>query len=143
MSATERRFPRDIAALEQIHEFVELSVAAMSIEPSNSHWVEFVVQELFTNMVKYSTDGRQDIAVRLALRGDELVIRVTDREVKAFDVTKAPDVEIDRWVTQDRVGGLGIHLVKQIADRITYEYENRTSVITVTRRVETGTEATS
>ena len=143
MRLAEREFPRDIDALQEIHDFVESSVAAMSLEPANSHWVEFVVQELFTNMVKYSTDGRRDIGVRLMLRGDDLVIRVTDRDVKAFDVTKAPEVQIDHWVSQDRVGGLGIHLVKQIADKITYEYENRTSVITVTRRVETGTEAKS
>jgi anti-sigma regulatory factor (Ser/Thr protein kinase) len=143
MNQVERRFPRDIDALEQIHDFVESAVETMSIEASNSHWVEFVVQELFTNMVKYSTEGRKEISVRLDLRAHDLVIRVMDFEVEAFDVTKAPDVAIEHWVTQDRVGGLGLHLVKQIADTISYKYENRTSVITVTRRVESGSGAAS
>ena len=136
MSTMDRSFPRDLEALSDIHDFVEGYVAAKGIAPSNAHWVAFVVHELFTNMVRYSAEGRKDIAVCLTSRADEIVIRVTDFDVEAFDLTKAPDVEIERWVNEDRVGGLGIHLVRQIADTIAYEYENRTSVITVTRKLE-------
>jgi len=137
----ERRFPRRISAIDDIHDFVERTVAALDLEPTNAHWVEFVVQELFTNMVKYSREGTKDIAVGIGRRDDRVVIRITDAGVEAFDPTKAPEVDLEHWVTQDRVGGLGIHLVKQIADTITYEYEDRTSVVTVTRRVESRSAA--
>ena len=50
----------------------------------------------------------------------------------AFDVTKAPDVDIELPIEQRRPGGLGLHLIRRLLDSIEYEYikENRQSRIT-------------
>jgi len=134
--STEKSFPRDLDALDEICEFVEECLEQEGIRGSNVHWADFVVQELFTNMVKYSRGGRHEIAVKLRAEADRVIIEITDFDVDAFDVTKLPAVDIDQWVKEDRVGGLGIHLIRQIADTISYEYENRNSTVTVTTRVQ-------
>ena len=64
-----------------------------------------------------------------------LAIRLRDFDVERFDPTQTPPVDTSRPIAERRAGGLGIHLVRQIADRIHYDYQGRDSTITVTKVV--------
>jgi len=92
----ERRFRRDFAALEEISEWVSGFLAENSLDPANEFALNLIIEELFTNLVKYNADGRLPIAIDLARDGDHVVITITDRQVEGFDITKAPPVDIDR-----------------------------------------------
>ena len=132
----ERRFKRDIRSLDAIFDFVAEFLAANGIPPSNSFYADLVIEELFTNMVKYSKDGTQDIAVRLDREAQRLIISLKDFDVEAFDVTRSREVDVNRPMSERQAGGLGIHFVKQVADSVHYEYKDRNSTITVTTRLE-------
>jgi anti-sigma regulatory factor (Ser/Thr protein kinase) len=62
---------------------------------------------------------------------------MTDVGVKRFDITAAQPADMSRVITNRPVGGLGIHLVKQIMDEIAYEYDerNRRSTITLIKHL--------
>lgn len=132
----ERRFRRDVGALPDIFEFVEERLEAEEIDPENSFWIDLVIEELFTNLVKYNQDGAQDIAVCLTSEGDRIVIRVTDFDVDGFDITQVPEVDLEAYAAERKVGGLGLHLVRKVADSVSYESKNRVCTITVTKRME-------
>ena len=80
------------------------------------------------------TDSR-DIAIALEWKAPTLTIRLRDFDVEPFDPTQAPAVDITRPISERRAGGLGLHLIRQIADRIEYAYQDRNSTITVTKRL--------
>ncbi|MGE5176163.1 MAG: ATP-binding protein [Hyphomicrobiales bacterium] len=132
---TERRFPRTIDSLEPIHRFVVEFLAAQGLDPEHAFDVDLVIEELFTNMVKYSRDGAEPIEVALDREDSMLRIRLRDFDVEPFDVTEAPEVDVHRPIQERRAGGLGLHFVRQIADRVEYDYRDRTSTITVTKRL--------
>ena len=69
-------------------------------------------------------------------------VTLTDYDVEPFDVTKAPDVDIDLPVEQRKPGGLGLHLIRRLVDSIEYRYspEDRQSRITF-RKTQKGREA--
>ncbi len=136
-SATvERTFSRDIDALPEIAGFVQDFLASENLDGSYAFTIDLIIEELFTNMVKYSTEGTNEIPIRLENDGERISIRLTDRDVEPFDVTRAPRVDTGQGLAERKPGGLGIHFVKSLADTIHYDYEERTSVITVTRRLE-------
>ena len=58
--------------------------------------------------------------------------------VDAFDVTHAPTVDIDKPLAERQPGGLGLHLVQQMATTLQYEYTERRSTITFTKSLEAG-----
>ena len=132
----ERRFKREFASLDAIFSFVGEFLARNEIPPSNKFYTDLVIEELFTNMVKYSKDGTQDIAIRLDREGQSLVISLKDFDVEAFDVTRAREIDVDRPMSERKAGGLGIHFVRQVAESVRYEYKDRNSTITVTRTLE-------
>ena len=133
----ERSFPRDIGALDSIFEFVRDVFAAESIDPVNTFEVDLVLEELFTNMVKYSTESSSDIAIRIDRRNDRLILCLTDSDVDRFDPTQAGEVDIDRPLGDRKPGGLGIHYVRQMTESFDYEYRDRTSIITLVKKLET------
>ena len=132
----EKRFPRDVQKLHEVFDFITGFCATTDVPEGTAVQVELIVEELFTNMIKYNLEGQHDISVQLSRQGRTLEIRVTDFDVHDFDITRAPEVDITRPASERAVGGLGIQLVKRVADGISYAYENRNSTITAVKRLE-------
>jgi len=117
------------ARLEALAELVAFTAAGFEQEGVNPHLlttVDFVLEELFTNVVKYgSRASTTPVTVRVALQavpgGIEVVL--TADGVDDFDVTQAPQVDTSLPIEQRRPGGLGLHLIRRLVDSIEYEYQ--------------------
>jgi anti-sigma regulatory factor (Ser/Thr protein kinase) len=94
------------------------------------------VEELFTNLVKYSRGGKREIQIALAREADRLVVSLTDFDVEPFDIRSVPDAKIDLGIDQRKPGGLGIHLVRRMVDEIDYRYEDGRSTTTFVKSLE-------
>lgn len=132
----EQRFPRDINALDSIFQFVATFLAAGGIGADHAFTVDLIIEELFTNLVKYGRGGTQPISIELEQDGGRLVIRLTDFDGEPYDLTQAPPVDTTRPLAEREPGGLGIHFVRQMADELRYAHDNGTSTITVVKRLE-------
>ncbi|OGF14552.1 MAG: hypothetical protein A2W00_06155 [Candidatus Eisenbacteria bacterium RBG_16_71_46] len=130
-----QRFPRNFNSLKVISEFVAAFLAARGIDPAHAFEADLVIEELFTNMVKYAGGGAHDIEIGLEGDRDVLTITLRDFDVDAFDVTRVRPVDTCTPAGERQPGGLGIHLVRQIADSLEYEYKDRNSTITVTKKL--------
>ncbi len=64
-----------------------------------------------------------------------MTIRLIDRDVDSFDLTKAVAESIDKRLEERPIGGLGIHLVRKLMDGIDYEYVDRRSTITLMKKL--------
>lgn len=132
-SSVQRYFRRSFDSLAAITGFVDEFIAARTLDDELRGPVNFIVEELFTNMVKYNPGNTHDIALSLGHAPGELTVRLRDFDVEPFDVTQAPQVDIDRPLADRQIGGLGLHLVRKMADTLQYEYSERCSTITFTR----------
>ncbi len=128
-----KKFKRTFRSLEPIYELTEQFFSRESIDRAHLFPVSFAVEELFTNMVKYNADGDGDILLSMQRTGDRLVVTLTDFDADPFDVTTAPDAEVDVPLDERRPGGLGLHLLRRMVDGIEYRHEGRETRITITR----------
>jgi serine/threonine-protein kinase RsbW len=131
----ERRFPRG-ARLEALFEFIDAFVSRHGIHADAAFDLRLALEELFTNSVKYHPESREDILVRLDKQGPFARMTIQDFDVEDWDVTRAPAADVDAPLEARTPGGLGIHLVRRITDSFEYEHRDRSSTITVTKRVE-------
>ena len=130
-----KKFKRSYASLDGIFAFTEDFFATNALDRENLFAVNFAVEELFTNMVKYNADNGQEILLDLQRGDDELTVRLVDFDVEPFDVTRAPAADVDSPLPERKIGGLGLHLVPKIVDSLDYEYVDRESRITFTKRL--------
>jgi len=132
----EKKFKREIESLEKISHFVGEFLKSHSLDNALSFSINLIVEELFTNMVKYNKESGEDVEISLSKEGKKLIIRLTDFDVEPFDVTKRGEVNVNRPLTERKAGGLGIHLVKRMVDQIDYDYSDRKSTITLIKMLE-------
>ena len=97
-----------------------------------------VLDELLTNTVSYGLAKGGTVTVDVALDAERLEVSLTDDGV-AFDPfgdRTAPDTTLS---VEDRpIGGLGIHLVRQLMDEVSYQRRDNHNVVTLVKRLAGG-----
>jgi serine/threonine-protein kinase RsbW len=91
-----------------------------------------VMEEILTNIVKYafSDSGNHAICVKMRLERDCLEIDFED-DGNAFDPLAAPPPDFKDSIMDCEVGGLGIHLVKNVVSSISYRRDASKNLLSV------------
>ncbi len=96
-----------------------------------------IFDELLSNIMSYAyRDNREhDIDVRMALVGKRLTVTITDDGVPFNPLSvEAPDTDLS---LEDRdPGGLGIHLVRNLVDDMSYQRRIDKNVLTLMSHLE-------
>ncbi|MBL0144213.1 MAG: ATP-binding protein [Betaproteobacteria bacterium] len=131
-----RSFGRSFDSIGRIFEFTSGYFARQGVDPRLLPSVDLVVEELFTNMVKYgaAADPGTEVRIEMAKVEGGIEVTLTDFGVEPFDVTQAPDANIDLPIEQRRPGGLGLHLIRRLVDSWGYEYRKETRESRITFR---------
>ena len=136
----QRAFDRSIDSLPALAAFTADVFARLDITPGLLPTVDLAVEELFTNMVKYGTGSNARVRIDLTAIDRGVEVTLTDHDVEAFDITRPPDVDIHAPIEQREPGGLGLHLIRRMADSVEYEYTKETRQSRITLRI-TGASA--
>jgi anti-sigma regulatory factor (Ser/Thr protein kinase) len=130
----ERDFPRSFDSLESIYAFVRAFLAQRGLEERHAWDLDLILEELFTNMVKYGP-GHEPIALGLEWRQPNVTLRLRDPGGPGFNPLQAPEVDVSRPILERRAGGLGIHLVRQYADHVEYTRDGGRDTIVITKKL--------
>jgi anti-sigma regulatory factor (Ser/Thr protein kinase) len=102
--------------------------------------LQVVLDDLLANVVLYGLAGRAggEAIVDVALAGDAVVITVSDNG-PPFDpfARAAPDTTLG--IEGREIGGLGIHLVRQMMDEVSYQRREDRNVTVLKKRLHDGT----
>jgi anti-sigma regulatory factor (Ser/Thr protein kinase) len=113
--------PGDLVHMAQVCQRVAGFLEANSVPPRAAYAVQLVLEELITNIISYAHDdcAVHNIGVRVALEPEHALVEVED-DGRPFDPSTVPDADV-RGPIQDRsIGGLGLHLVRQMSNGMDY-----------------------
>ena len=128
-----RNFARDFDSLAAIYEFADEILAANRIGDAVRFPVHLAMEELFTNMVKYNSSGEDEIGVDVEVDAGTVTVTLTESDVDEFDVTKPRNIDTSTALQDRSPGGLGLHLLQNIVDKLEYDYEDRRSRVVFTK----------
>ncbi len=104
------------------------------LSPRVVYGVNLALEEVLTNILKYGYDEPtkdHDISVQLEVTGPGIVLKIVDDGHK-FDVEQAPEPDTTIPICDRDVGGLGIHLVRNMLDSLRYSREQGKNILEIT-----------
>ena len=95
--------------------------------------VNLVLDELSVNIVNYGGEA-SEIEVSLAADADEVRVEISD-DGRPFDpLTDAIEPDLDTSLEDRAIGGLGIHLVREMMDELYYSREDGKNRLAMVKR---------
>ena len=130
--------PGEHARVEDLNTSLEAVLARHGIDAGVRGDVRLIVEELASNAIEYGGDGAEvgqhELSVDISLDRDLLTLRFRDQGAP-FDPlsAQAPDLEAD--ILDRPIGGLGLYLIRQIAESMHYERIDDCNLLRVSLRV--------
>ena len=127
----------DIKNVPQLNGFVDEVCQTIGFDSMTTKKVRLAVEEAVVNVMGYAyptgTTGSVGIAV-IANNGC-LKFTITDSG-KPFDPTSRPEVDVNLPWYERPIGGLGIHLVRQMMDSVSYNRIDGKNILTLCKNFE-------
>ena len=101
-----------------------------------TYLVALAIEELITNCIKYGYDDAAEhfVDIVFSVRDGALSMEVID-DGHAFNPLEAPPPDLSLAMEDRPIGGLGIHLLRELADGLTYERRNGTNRVVIRKRM--------
>jgi len=99
-------------------EAIEAWLQANAVASAESARLMIAFDEILSNIAKY---GGGQIEIELSLGSDSLSATILD-DGPAFDPLGRPDPDTSLGIEDRTVGGLGIYLVREMMDEVSYSY---------------------
>jgi anti-sigma regulatory factor (Ser/Thr protein kinase) len=135
----ELRLANDVAGLAELAEWVERFGAGRRLPSNVVNALNVVLDEAVSNAIThgYDTGVRGEIAVRLRRASDSVEAEVED-DGRPFDPLQAPPPDLTLPLDRRPIGGLGIHLIRNLMDEVSYARQDGRNVLKMAKYLAKG-----
>lgn len=128
--------PNDVKQVPLLAEFIDGICEAAGVDMMLTMQLNLAIEEAVVNVMNYAypPGERGDVTVEAVTNGMRLKFTIIDSG-KPFDPTVQAAVDTTLSASERPIGGLGIHLVRQIMDSINYERINGLNVLTLRKKL--------
>ncbi|MCK9578993.1 MAG: ATP-binding protein [Methanoregula sp.] len=124
----------DIAEIPKVSAHLEDLMQVSGFLPEAILDTQLAVEEAITNVIVHGyKKSRGVIRVSCQVSSNAAEIQIADA-APPFDPLSIPEPDLDGDVTERRIGGLGVHLIRQVMDDFSYRYENGENVLILTKK---------
>jgi anti-sigma regulatory factor (Ser/Thr protein kinase) len=127
--------PGRLDAIESACEFVEAGAQAAGFDESTSYACQLAVAEACENIVihGYGRQAAGDIRIQVSAAPGDLTVRLED-SAPPFNPARPPNEQ--EWDQHDPpVGGLGLHIIHRVMDRVSYARRAGCNRLTMRKRL--------
>ena len=135
--AKERRMSvrSNAGELAALMRFLQEFCSAVALPASAVMPFELALEELFINIVMHGAPaGTAHVEVSLTLDVGRLTMAVAD-DGPPFDPLSLPPPDVTAGLHERRIGGQGVHLVRQMMDTVGYRREGVRNILTLSREI--------
>lgn len=116
----------------KINELYRLNEFLDNILLKEDFQVKLIAEEVFVNIVNYSHTDL--IIVNASYENSILTFEFVDEGFE-FNPLLNEDPKVPESIEEAKIGGLGIHLTKELSDSIEYERKNNKNHLKITKKV--------
>lgn len=120
--------------LNSVISMIEGELAANGCPLEEQTQISVACEEIFVNIACYGyTPGEGDAVVSVDISGNspKKCVIVFDDSGNQFNPLEKPDPDVTLAAVERPIGGLGIYMVKNTMDNVSYEYINGHNILTI------------
>ena len=135
----ELRIKNQVTELEKVAQFVEEIGEELGLNMELQMNLNLVMEEMVSNVIFYAYPEGEEAEIELLAKSDgkELTFVLSDQG-KEFDPTAKEDADPDINPADREIGGMGIFIVKNIMNKVTYQRLEGRNLLTMTKGIEEG-----
>jgi serine/threonine-protein kinase RsbW len=98
--------------------------------------MNLALDELFTNIISYGFKDDKEHIIKIDISADknELLMRIEDDGIP-FNPITAEEPDLEYRIEECKIGGLGIHLIKELMDEVRYERVNDANILYLKKNI--------
>lgn len=125
-----------IGELERVNQFVEEIASELHLGDELCMNLNLVMEEMVSNVIFYAYPEGQNSSIELTAetKDGELTFVLSDSG-KEFDPTAKEDADPNVSPIERGIGGMGIYIVKNIMNQVTYQRLEGRNLLTMTKRI--------
>jgi sigma-B regulation protein RsbU (phosphoserine phosphatase) len=117
--------------LPEVLETVAATLGEAGIEAARMHDAQVIVEELVCNVMDHGTaSGVDALSVDVSVDGGRVVLDIRDNGA-AYDPLAHPPPDLEADIGERPIGGLGIHLVRELAQVARYRREDGWNILCI------------
>ena len=124
-----------LSELERVSGHVETFGGGHGVPAKTLFEIRLALDEVLTNVIEYGyvDTHDHDIEVRLAITDNVVAIEVED-DARPFNPLALPPPDVTQAVEERPIGGLGVHLVRQVMSGLAYRRERGKNILIMEKR---------
>jgi serine/threonine-protein kinase RsbW len=123
--------PARIDRLEGVVEAISACGREYGLPADQVYHLALATEEAFVNICKYSyPESHGEVELMCKPEGDRFVMEIADSGIP-FDITALPDPDVTAGISERKIGGLGIFLIKKMTDEVKYHREGDKNVLRI------------
>ena len=133
----ELKFKNEDQELARVAEFMESVCDELQLDMHKSMKIQVAIEEMVTNVIFYAyPEGTSaDITLTAESDGQEVTFVLSDSG-KPFDPTAKEDADLDVAIMDREQGGMGILIVKNIMNEVSYQRIDGENRLTMKKKLQ-------
>jgi serine/threonine-protein kinase RsbW len=126
--------PADINEIPRVSAALEDAMRIHAFGDEDILDTQLAVEESITNIIVHGYRHKQgDIEITCQATHGITEVRIAD-QAPPFDPLSIPEPDISLDINKRQIGGLGIFLIRQVMDDISYRYDGGKNILTLIKR---------
>lgn len=126
----------DVADVEKLAPFIDELSEELSLDPVIVFNLNLAVEEAVSNVMMYAYDAPGNTFTLSASCEDGMLTFVIIDSGKPFDpTTEIKEVDTTLSLEERPIGGLGMFLIKNIMDEVSYKRDGNHNILTLSKKI--------
>ena len=132
----ELRIKNQMAELEKVNQFIDEIGEELGLGMELTMNLNLVMEEMVVNVISYAYPEGSDAEIELLAYSDakELTLVLSDQG-REFDPTAKKDSDMSVNPAEREIGGMGIFIVKNLMNKVTYQRLEGRNLLTMTKSI--------
>jgi anti-sigma regulatory factor (Ser/Thr protein kinase) len=130
------RIKNDFSEIEALAQAVNDFIKKLQLPVKIGNSIDLALDEILNNIILYGYEDKNQhfIDILISLEDDYIVLEIRDdgREFNPLDI---PEPDTESGMDERPIGGLGLHLIRNMMDEIQYTYENKKNCLIMKKKI--------